>query len=312
MINIPDDVQDWIRNIFKQCNDEATSLLDGNPNCYEEYLDIAFVNILKRNGRATKFDNGWKVKIDTHFLGKVHMYGNFEIADIGFLVMFRSGGKIVRSKVGLLQSKRLYPDSIEPEDQNEMMWRYGEGFAGLFADDSDFALMVQEQVITFEEDDKYKALKAASEQIDAIDEYQAEHQMPIYYLFYNPGQIPLSVNVPASAQPEPVENAIGARILPSAAVHDLVKSLGTSPSYKDLKTLGAPYVGENLAGWRLETFVVDRLLQCKDGRRFYAPNDPALYNVFYRRTRPIAAALSITIDSPSDFTWDVIPDGESG
>jgi hypothetical protein len=67
--------------------------------------------------------SGWTVRIATHYLGGGRHYGEWngwerrwEVADIGVLVMFREAGKLRRTKVALLQSKRLYPDEQEFEE----------------------------------------------------------------------------------------------------------------------------------------------------------------------------------------------------
>lgn len=80
-----------------------------------------------------------------------------------------------------------------------------------------------------------------------------------------------------------------------------------SPSYQDL-CAHPTFQGEDIAGWRLERFVVELMLQCKVGRITDVRNDEALMRVFYRRTAPIAAAVSVTIDAPDGFGWEVEPD----
>ena len=83
-----------------------------------------------------------------------------------------------------------------------------------------------------------------------------------------------------------------------------------SPSYGDLaRHLADPFQEKGYkGGWRLEHFVVDLLLNCKTGRITDIRSDEGLYRVFNRRTGPIQAAISITIDAPSGFDWTVEPD----
>jgi hypothetical protein len=81
-----------------------------------------------------------------------------------------------------------------------------------------------------------------------------------------------------------------------------------SPSFADIERLPSPFIGEDAAGWRLEKFVVDLLLQCKVGRITDVRNDEGLYRVFYRRSGPIAAAVSVTLDAPDGFDWAVEPE----
>jgi hypothetical protein len=51
-------------------------------------------------------------------------------------------------------------------------------------------------------------------------------------------------------------------------------------------------------GWRLEEFVCDELLACREGDRFNSPGDYKIERLFYRRTGAIAAAISVTIEAP--------------
>lgn len=82
------------------------------------------------------------------------------------------------------------------------------------------------------------------------------------------------------------------------------------PSYGELADdLADPFQEkQHKCGWRLEHFVVDLLLNCKTGRITDIRDDEGLYRVFNRRTGPIQAAISITIDAPADFDWAIEPD----
>ncbi len=308
MILIPEEVQQWLRNVFQGCNHQATAKLDNNPFVYEEHLDISVVEILQQHSSPVAFNSGWTVQIQTHFLGKYRMYRNFEVADIGLLLIFSSGGRFVRSKVGLLQSKRLYPHSVEPESEQDSELRYRRGFSELFATDTDLQQLALGQTITFDSGSRYKAIKHDSEQLAIIDDYERNSQIPVYYLLYNPSVIPLTVTVPGSVQRSIRECKVGARVVTSRQMHSLVNALGSTPRFIDLEQLSPPFQDQFQIGWPLEYFVVDLLLQCKTGRITDVRSDQGLYDVFYRRSGPIASALSITIDAPADFEWSVIPD----
>lgn len=75
---------------------------------------------------------------------------------------------------------------------------------------------------------------------------------------------------------------------------------GHSPAYHDLQHgLAAPFaLDQHRAGWRLEHFVVDLLLECETGYIANSPDDGGLNYIFNRRTGPISAALALTIDAP--------------
>jgi len=66
--------------------------------------------------------------MDIHYLGGMRHWGAWEIADIGVIVMLRRRGKVQRSKLGLLQSKRLYPAEQDYEEDQPV--DYTDGAAG--------------------------------------------------------------------------------------------------------------------------------------------------------------------------------------
>jgi len=49
-------------------------------------------------------------------------------------------------------------------------------------------------------------------------------------------------------------------------------------------------------GWRLERFVADEVLRCREGQIFQDLADRNLQDLLYGRAAPIAAAIAITID----------------
>ena len=84
------------------------------------------------------FQSDWTVEISTHYLGGGRHWADWpewprkwEIADIGFLVQFRQDGKLIRSKVALLQSKRLYADELDLDD--DIPYDFMVGFGRLFS-----------------------------------------------------------------------------------------------------------------------------------------------------------------------------------
>ena len=128
--------------------------------------------------------------------------------------------------------------------------------------------------------------------------------MPVLYLFYNPLVLPWTVTIPVSAQIKlPTECPIGCRVVPFDTFRTAMADLPTRhhPSFAELTSkLPAPFNTQtNGGGWRLETFVVDRLLNCLDGHVWTGRRDEAADRLFNRRGGPIAAALTITIDGPA-------------
>jgi hypothetical protein len=124
-IPIPHDVRGWVRQAFADCNARVAKTISDTPTTHEVALDMTFIHpALCWIGRVPRtLTSGWTVRIATHYLGGGRHYGEWngwerrwEVADIGVLVMFREAGKLRRTKVALLQSKRLYPDEQEFEE----------------------------------------------------------------------------------------------------------------------------------------------------------------------------------------------------
>src|SRR5882724_8192037 len=108
-LNIPTEVVNWLRKIFVECNERISNKLSNNPNVPEESLDLTWIEHLSQYSCPQVFSSSWTVRLDTHYLGGLRHFRTWEIADVGILIFFRRAGKIIRSKVALLQSKRLYP-----------------------------------------------------------------------------------------------------------------------------------------------------------------------------------------------------------
>jgi hypothetical protein len=107
-------------------------------------------------------------------------------------------------------------------------------------------------------------------QYNAIAFYEDHRNIPIYYLLYNPRQIPTTALIPLTAEQattEPCE--VGCRIVPARQLRGalVTHAAGHSPAYGELRTsLGAPFLANtHPAGWRLEHFVTDLLLECETG-----------------------------------------------
>jgi hypothetical protein len=319
MINLPEDVTSWLMGVFRTCNAEASEKLSRVPNAHEPWIDFAVIENLQRASAPYRFESDWLVSIDTHWLGSAPMwpeaFPRWEIADIGFLVMFRSGGTLIRSKVALLQSKRLYPREGRPESEAELRHYYGRGFGRMLPTDQQFAELTESRVFRFNDDSEYSALAKGNAQWQAIEEYEAATQVPVYYLFYNPLRVPCEIEVPhRGAAPRSDNCEAGCRVVPSRILRQVMATDpdGATPSYaKVAQQLPSPFGRvPHIAGWRLEHFVVELLLQCKTGRITDIRTDEGLYRVFNRRTAPIQAAIAVTIDAPAGFDWAVRPDDD--
>lgn len=251
----------------------------------------------------------WTVDLSTHYLGGGRHWAEWpdwprrwEIADIGLLVLFRQAGKLVRSKVALLQSKRLYPDELEWDEDSPL--DYMVGFRRLLRQNEEWGAVVAPRRFSFGEESRYKALVTGLGQYKAITEYEQQRAIPVYYLLYNPARIPSIAVLPITPRDRQIAGAceVGCRVVPAAQVRTVMaaKPDGSSPAYRELAgSLPSPFDDpSHRSGWRLEHFVVNLLLECETGYIADSPNDSGLNYIFNRRTGPISAALALTLDAP--------------
>jgi hypothetical protein len=293
---ISPDVLDWFRNVFAAANAKVSNKIARVPNAPEESLDMTLIEHLSGYGVPHLLQSGWTVRIDTHFLGGLrHFHGKWEIADIGLLVHYRRNGKLVRSKAAVLQSKRLYPRGVTVKE--DMSVDYEVGFARL-ADPEDIRVPLHiETSYDFDFDCRYAALQAHDEQYDAIKKFLPTNKVPVFYQFYNPPLLPFTQTVPVKPNYTDAEAvAFGTRIV---AAKDIIVALAKraqrySPTVADLSNKK----NEFDFGFRLETFVADLLIACKEGYAFNDLHDENIFALFNRRSGAIAAAVAFSIEAP--------------
>lgn len=295
--DLPADVVEHLRSIFSACNARTTEKLSTNPNVPEESLDLSWIEHMSRHSAPVALPSDWLVKVETHYLGGMRHYYRWEIADIGLLVHLRLDESGRRSKVALLQSKRLYPDGAAVRE--ETIVDYEIGF-GRLADPEDDAISIAFATdFSFGEDSAYGQIRQGSNQVAAIDEYEREVGLKVYYQLYNPWSVPFAQRVPLVGFVEHEgEPDLGVRVIPSPRVHARLAESGRSPQLRDLAELdGLPPFG-----WRLEHFVCDELLGCREGDRFESITDARIQQLFNRRSGAIAAAIAITVEAPRPRT----------
>jgi hypothetical protein len=297
-LNIPTEVVNWLRKIFVECNERISNKLSNNPNLPEESLDLTWIELLSQYSCPQVFSSSWTVRLDTHYLGGLRHFRTWEIADIGILIFFRRAGKVIRSKVALLQSKRLYPTNNLVRE--EMTVDYEIGFARL-ADQEDIRVSLNAvSKFSFTTTSRYGALSAGSDQLCAIDSYQREHKLTVYYQLYKWWTIPFSQRIPLAKYAKPTGSmSAGVRIIPASSVHQALKNKakGYTPTLTDFDELCS--AGEHQRGWRLEFFIADLLVQCHEGSVFENIGEDRIQAMFYRRSGPIAAAIAIQIELPN-------------
>jgi hypothetical protein len=307
-IPIPDDVRGRLRQVFADCNARVAKTISDMPTTHEVALDMTLIQHFIGLAAPCTLTSGWTVRIATHYLGGGRHYGEWgnyprrwEVADIGVLVMFREAGKLVRTKVALLQSKRLYPNEQEWEEDTPI--EYGVGFRRLFESDDDWGDVAAPRRFSFTEDSRYKALHIGAKQYNAMTSFENQQHVPIHYMLYHPLQIPSAVAIPVEApRSDNDECEVGCRIVPAANLRAAAANwpVGYSPAYSELRDgLGEPFIADHAVGWALENFVADLLIECDEGYIAEGADDAGLNYVFYRRTAPISSAIAITLDAPA-------------
>ena len=299
--HLPKEVVGWVRRVFADCNRFTTKKLSDIPTVHEPQLDMSFIESLSREpAPPPSMTAGWNVYIETHFLGGRAMFRNWEIADIGLLIQLRQNGRLLRVKTGLLQSKRLYPDELRALP--DLRRRYQEGFFSLMPTDEAHRETTRLRRFHFRPTSAYLAYEANGEQEERIRSYEQQRRIPVYYLFYNPRQIPWEATIPFTARAANSRPPVGCRVVPArhlaAAFAQMPK--GEHPSYADVcAALPKRFRGSSrLGGWRVEDFIASELLACREGYVVTQQNDKSLIGLFFDRSGPISAAVSITIDAP--------------
>jgi hypothetical protein len=231
---------DWIRHVFRFVNVQVAGTLSRIPTHHEPELDLQLIAALNQAPAVTDI-SGWTVYIQTHFLGGRRHFYNWEVADIGLLVIFRDRGTVLRIKTGLLQSKRLYPREAKQIPDQRM--RFQVGFAALLENPEAFRELAAGRTFTFDEKSRYLALANSDDQSRVLAQYTERTGIPVYYLLYNPVRIPWSANVPASELAPLPELEVGLRVLPTDVVRDLMAGKKDSyhPSYGDILEAPAPF-----------------------------------------------------------------------
>lgn len=301
LLPIPQDVMDVLEGIFGDANERVARKMSGMPSVHETSLDLTLIEHLSNFSAPVTLGSGWTLRLDTHFLGGRRHFRSWEIADVGVLVMFRRGGRLVRSKVGLLQAKRLYP--TEQDFEEDEPFDYMVGFGQLLEKTESFLEVTEPRSFSFKRSSRYKALAIGDEQYRAIEDYEARYEIPVHYMLYHPLRVPSTTSVPrTSYRSPPGPCSAGCRVVPAVALRTALASRdhGYVPSYGDLEfSLTSPFdQPDHTCGWRLEHFVAQLLVTCEQGYIAETRSDEGLFQVFNRRSGPISAAIGVTFDAP--------------
>ncbi|MBW4541629.1 MAG: hypothetical protein KME43_21155 [Myxacorys chilensis ATA2-1-KO14] len=294
---LPNDVKNFLKQLFWECNRKISFQLSTFPNAHEEALDLLFISHFAHMQGAIKFNSNWTLRIDAHFIGGGRHFRTWEVADIGLMAMFRKNGRITRSKLTFLQSKKLYASSLKYKPQDPY---FRAGLGRLLVTEKEHRELVKTTLLKYSEASKYKALKLKSKQEEAMRVFSSHHNITLHYLLYNPSLIPWEIKIPVEGWPTIDENKVGCRVIskPFLDANFQDKEVNYSPSYKDIKDAFNKNFSdqESGAGWTMETFICDLFIDGKEGLVADSPNFQTMLGIMSQKTSPISSALSITFD----------------
>jgi len=292
-VKLPREVTDWIREAFDEASKRTANLMARVPNCPEESVDVDLVSALEAYSYPVEFPDGWAVRLTTHFIGGLKQYRSWEVADIGLFVVIRQHGRVLRNKVCLLQSKRLYPTNEAVEVKESL--DYGIGMLAHLQKRREFPVAVGAVNYVFDGQSKYGALVAHDRQHELLKEFAQANATPVHYLLYSPPTVPFSVRLPRGPEAielQPVE--VGAVVVIGAQVLSALDAMspGQTPTYDGIHAAAR--------NWSLGSFVADEFLVCRQGRILGDLEEPSDIGIFYRRSGPIFASIVIGIEAPDD------------
>lgn len=218
----------------------------------------------------------------------------WETADIAILVFVYRGETLIAKKIGLLQSKRLYPDNNDVDDLDEVGFLYGmNAFLGR---DGHQAIGALHRNFSFTGGCAYGSMHAGAQQPERINQLNEEFGKVVYYLLYNPHVMPLQVDYPLAERIRVEDVSVGCRVCDADHINKVLSEIrnGTAPTYAAVE---AACRGSN---WPLQEWVADLLLTCRVGERFDDGRDDRVRYFLQRRSGPIGAALAASITLPNE------------
>src|ERR1700691_2207556 len=235
---IPDDVVVWFRSVFSEANRRVSERLVNLPNVRETSLDDGLIEALIPETAPTLLPSGAIVRMDTHNIGGLRRIGRphwdlpfgrrWETADIAVLVFIYRRETLIAKKIGLLQSKRLYPDNNDVDDEDEDGFLYG--MNAFIRRESSQAIGALHREFSFGERCVYGAIHSGSEQVKSIDALNRDFGKVVYYLLYNPHKVPFSISYPLQERIRIDQPAVGCRVFDADQVHLALAELNEGES----------------------------------------------------------------------------------
>jgi hypothetical protein len=286
---IPMDAIEYFRNAFTEANRVATEHIVTVPNIRETSLDDVLVNALIPFSPPKRLRSGAVVEMDIHNIGGLRRLSRWEAADIAILVFIYRGKQMIAQKIGMLQTKRLFPKNNDVLDDDPEGFRYG--MNAFLNRDARSPLAVLTREFVFDKTCVYGSLKAKSDQVTAINELNRRFGESVFYMLYNPSTAPLTVRYPVKSKRRETKVQLGCRVFLAKEVHAVLGKLkkGLSPTLKMIVE------GCDSSNWRLEEWVADLLLACKLGQQFDDSMRDRVSMLLERRSGPIGAAIAVSI-----------------
>jgi len=263
------------------------------PNIRETSLDDGLIEALIPDSAPRILPSGAIVRMDTHNIGGLRRLGSphwdwdlpqrrrWETADIAILVFVYLRDALIAKKIGLLQSKRLFPTNQDVDDEDEIGFLHG--MNAFIRRDGHQAAAALHRNYRFDESCAYSAIHAGHRQVGLIDTLNRDFGKGVYYLLYNPPELPFSVDYPLRQRIRVEDMSVGNRVLDADDVHRVLADLadGQSPTFAQLQR------GSGARNWPLETWAADLLLTCQVGQQFDDSNDDRVRYFLERRSGPI-------------------------
>lgn len=290
---IPKDAIEYFKAAFAEANRVTTERLINVPNIRETTLDDILVDALIPFSPPKLLKSGAVVEMDVHNIGGLRRVYHWETADIAILVFIYRGSQMIAQKIGMLQSKRLFPKNNDVLDEDPEGFRYG--MNAFLNRDARSPLAVLNRDFVFDGTCVYGSLKAGSDQIKMINKLNNQFGEAVFYMFYNPATVPVTIRYPVRTKRRIKRARLGCRVFRSDDVHGVLGKLqdGRSPTLKQVTIGGKP------SNWRLESWVAELVLQCKEGIRFDGSMQDKISMLVERRSGPIGAAIAISIALPN-------------
>lgn len=287
---IPADVVDWFRSVFAEVNRSTSLRLLNVPSTHEPGLDDSFIEALIPRSPPRLLPSGAVVEMNIHNIGGLRRFMRWETADIAVIVFVYKQGKLLSQKIGLLQSKRLFPKNGDVDDADPIDFAYG--MNKFLRRDPGSVLGRLHRKFEFVRQCKYASLTAQSDQIDSIARFEQRFGKAIYYLLYNPPFLPVSIRYPVTMRQVVDYFPVGCRVYTTDDVNAVLSSLkkGAAPSLAQLEAKNPA------SNWRIEEWAADLLLTCKAGRQFGASDEALIASLLERRSGPIGAAIAVSIE----------------